>query len=142
MGTRGKTGLLIVHPASTCGSADFSLGPDKAARDRAGLVATIEEWRGPSVIIDNDLDAELTAYESLDIALRSLNEPIRVNACATESGWIPDAFAAIEKTGLRHFIVTGAWHHPGDHSGCIDAITSMMDQRDMQWEIASCAFRI
>lgn len=142
MGTGGNTGLVIVHPASTCGSADFSLGPDRADCDRVRLVATIEGWRGPSVVIDNDLTPELQDYESLDNALRSLDEPMRVNACATESGWVRKAFTAIESTGLRRYMVTGAWHHPEDHSGCIDAITSMMEEEGIQWEITPCAFRI
>jgi len=142
MGTAENTGLVIVHPASACGSADFSLGPDAAASDRARLIGTIERWRGPSVVIDNDLTPELQVYEPLCVALRSLDDPIRVDACATEADWVRKAFTTIEDTGLRRFVMTGAWHHPDDHSGCIDAITSMMDQRDMQWEIAPCAFRI
>ncbi|WP_298843046.1 hypothetical protein [uncultured Salinicola sp.] len=142
MGERGKCVLVVVHPASACGSADFSMGDIEAAEARYALGRTIHQWKGPAVVFDNEFNDELATYGQIGLAISGLEDVRRSHACASDPMWIDIARQAIGATDGDHFLLTGAWHHPDDRSGCIDAISCMLDEDRKTWEIMPCAFRI
>ena len=142
MGGRGKSVLVIVHPGSACGSADFNLGSTEAAEARYALGRTIHNWQGPAVVLNNEFKGELSFYAQIGLALSSLRDPIEVDACASDPRWTEIARSTLTGSAGEHFVLTGAWHHPADRSGCIDAVSGILDEEGLDWEIAPCAFRL
>jgi len=142
MGERGKCVLVVVHPASACGSSDFSMGALEAAEARYALGRTIHQWKGPAIILGNEFNDELATYGQIGLALSALEDARHTQACASDPGWVDIARRALAESGGDHFLLTGAWHHPDDRSGCIDAISGILDDEDKTWEIMPCAFRI
>lgn len=142
MGGRGKEVLVVVHPGSACGSADFSMGLEAAALARYDLGRTIHQWNGDSIIISNEFHAETDTYAQIGLALQGLRDPILIDACASREGWDEEAFQTIRSMPADRFIITGAWHHPDQRSGCVDAIAAKMEEAGMDWEIATCALRL
>lgn len=51
--------LIVVHPGSACGSADFNLGRDLADRQRLNMQEAVEQWTGPVAVIDGLFGDEL-----------------------------------------------------------------------------------
>jgi hypothetical protein len=62
--------LVIVHPGSACGSADFNYGSRSAAdAERNGLIHEWNNWQGGAIVIDGELSDELPDYPELNAAL-------------------------------------------------------------------------
>lgn len=61
--------LVVVHPGSACGSADFNLGLIEGSRVRERLARTILGWTDEIVVVDNDLSDELETYAMLGLAI-------------------------------------------------------------------------
>jgi hypothetical protein len=61
--------LVIVHPGSACGSADFNLGKFEARAARDTLRGAIEDWEGGVIVIDGELSDELEHVPSLARAM-------------------------------------------------------------------------
>ena len=60
--------LVVVHPGSLCGSADFNVGVDAAAKARQALIHEIQRATGAGVIvIDGDLSDELNQEKYADL---------------------------------------------------------------------------
>lgn len=123
--------LVLVHPGSACGSADFNLGYDIAAIARGELVNALDAWRGPVVVIDGALSDELPRYcefhraiaEALD---RAGAEGRRVMACDADGETYLGAPRAIEALRLDPardaIVVTGCWFDPDGPDGCVNAV--------------------
>lgn len=118
------------------------MGHQAAAESRYAMGRTIHGWTGAAIVIGNEFNDELKVYGQIGLALHSLEKPVEVYACATQEGWENKVRVAIISMGGSHFLLTGAWHHPENHSGCIDAISAMMDKEHLSWEIMPCAFRL
>ena len=142
MRKEGKEVLVVIHPGSACGSADFTLGHIEGAEARHALCKTIHGWLGPCIVIDNDLSSELSVYAQIGLAIDSLPEPARIHACSSKKEWLDQAYESLPEGSDKLFLLTGAWHHPEEGSGCIDAIACRMEKEGRQWKILPCALRL
>lgn len=141
-----NTALVVVHPGSACGSADFNLGLEEGAQARHALARTLHDWKGPVVIVDGELSTDLEHYPQIGIAIDNLldqaNESIRIYACATQDGWAENATRAVMDLGYAGAALTGAWHHPEDRSGCIDAMAEQLSAAGLKVEVLPCALTV
>jgi hypothetical protein len=128
--------LVVVHPGSACGSADFNLGSVRAEMARRRLVGELEEWTGPVILLSGDLDDEIEDYPELADALDALRQR------ALEQGFEPIVHQAPDPqqtevmlellreesalAGCREFVVTGAWYDPDDRSGCVNSVIQVI----------------
>lgn len=121
--------LILVHPGSLCGSADYNIGRLNACAARDEIASQLNGWNGRLLVLDGALSDELPSY-------RQLNEAIRqaVARCSTATGFgrrvdadDPDH----SEIAVRHLreariplstevFVTGAWYHPGNDGGCVN----------------------
>ena len=124
--------LVIVHPGSACGSADFNYGSQATAENyRQVLMREWREWRGDVIIIDGALNEELAGYPQLKEALDDLLvRSSSAGAFAVRvSGDDPKQDRAITSVLRRwkrpkdttQFLVTGAWHYAGGE-GCVGSV--------------------
>lgn len=127
--------LILVHPGSACGSADFNLGTLEAQCARQSLVRELDGWRGAIVVMDGDLSDELERYPVLDLAIdQALNRARRAGLLAErhdaqDPGQIECAArlaASLQATARSHqFTVTGAWVEPGN-GGCVGSVVERL----------------
>jgi hypothetical protein len=61
--------LIVVHPGSACGSADFHMGRSLADDCRQLLIKRLDAWQSHVVILDGELSDELTDYPAFNEAL-------------------------------------------------------------------------
>lgn len=130
--------LVVVHPGSLCGSANFNLGRSQAQDVRAGIVEELQSWPGGVVVIDGSLSDELSQYRDLqaaiDDALKRAKSAGAVSVRLMGSDdqdfdqveAIRQVVAEIGDVSSFEFDVTGAWYHPEDESGCIGAVTEAL----------------
>jgi hypothetical protein len=124
--------LVIVHPGSACGSANFNLGKSEAQAARDTLRSAIEDWEGGVIIIDGDLSDELDFFPSIQKALAlSLERAAKAGLTSRRvTGNDPE-----QSDRIREFVeqggpaskaieyhVSGAWYHPEDGSGCVGSV--------------------
>lgn len=67
--TTRKRLLVIVHPGSACGSAEFNLGRYNAQAARRFLAQDIASWQGSVLVIDSALSDELPQQPELNNAI-------------------------------------------------------------------------
>lgn len=134
---RPKRILVVVHPDSACGSADFNLGNDEAATDRAKLIADLNGWRGGVIILYGGLRDELSlrAYKPLQTALVSVldrakaSQQIAISRIAIDPAQRKVMQQIIPKLALdpkTRFFLTGAWFHIDDSSGCVGDVLDVL----------------
>ncbi len=128
--------LIVVHPGSACGSADFNLGRLDARAARESLVDELNGWSGPLVVIDGALSDELASYPALNSAI------VGAYTRAQQGGYLSlrlqgddpeqvdrtrDLLAVLPDGGKGHeFVVTGAWYHPSDGGGCVGSVVEVL----------------
>lgn len=118
--------LVVVHPGSACGSADFNLGSQQAGEDRSFLAQDIAAWRDEVLVIDGNLSDELPKYPNLNNALVGKN---RIFACAEETDNWPRVVAKAlhsfdRETSIQ---ITGAWFSTND-SGCVNTVYGVAER--------------
>ncbi len=113
--------LVVVHPGSACGSADFNLGKSVGQAARDYLASDIASWNGPILIIDGELSDELPNYPQLNTAINhalayaKTNRMISTRIYGDDSASMHQAHAARQfiKQNLNpaewHIELTGAW---------------------------------
>jgi hypothetical protein len=133
--------LILVHPGSCCGSANFSIGKS-ADSLRAALAARLSAWRGSLLVIGGDLSDELPQFPELEGAVNeALLESSRAGHFADEvrgqdgsrhdQRYQARKFAREQfpdKAAVR-FLVTGAWHYPdldGGNGGCAGSVVAAL----------------
>lgn len=122
--------LVVVHPGSLCGSADFNVGVDAAAKARQALIQEIQLATGAGVIVlDGDLSDELNLrqYADLDGAITRGLERAQNQGLISSRVWgdDPDQVDRIREAvesmapadRVREFLVTGAWYYEPDPGG-------------------------
>jgi len=133
--------LVVVHPGSALGSADFNLGVLEARAARDTLKAEFEAWTGPVVVIHGELSNDLPCYPGLKHALDTMvdrssqagHPAEQVQGC-DESDY--NQQAAITDWVAQHawnpedttFEVTGAWYHPEDGTGCVGSVIERLTE--------------
>ena len=125
--------LIVVHPGSACGSADFNLGRSGAQGERSYLANDIAQWRDGVIVVDGALSDELPRYGELNQAIVGVLDranqkgllSIRVFACDDET---PDWTNVVGTKVLEHIPrdasleLTGAWYFQDDSAGCVNAV--------------------
>jgi hypothetical protein len=135
--------LVVVHPGSACGSATFNLGGDLARSMRDRLVAALDTWSGPVLVLDGELSDELAHYPNLDEALAGALKraahaghlALRVEADDPSHVDIGDHHLASWCAEIGHrpqdvgIVLTGAWYHDDSTAGCVNALALRLSTR-------------
>lgn len=119
--------LIVVHPGSMCGSADFNFGDKEASLAREAVMVDLITHVGDVIVLDGNLSDELTHFEDLNFAInyavRSANEygiGKRLRAEDPEHSSICIKYLTQLKYPLNAKVkVTGAWYYPSENSGCV-----------------------
>lgn len=132
-----KSFLVIVHPGSACGSADFNIGKTSARAYREHMEGEIDARTQPVLVIDGELSAELKdeSYSDLGRSITSAVRRARRGGMIGQRIWGCDNVPPnhhetvpewIKKSGLNpaewYIELTGAWYDPSDESGCVNAV--------------------
>lgn len=141
--------LIIVHPGSACGSANFNIGRTEANLAREALVMDMKSHEGPVVVVDGELSDELKHYPNLDKALREVIE-VQENTgflCSrivaddnTEGDWPEDVAQHVASRFKPQKVnITGAWYYPDDSGGCVNAVYDALNAKGYLCEILESA---
>ncbi len=136
-----RTLLIVVHPGSCCGSADFNCGDSAAEAAREILAGDLDDWAGALAVIDGDLSSELRLrkYRGLGAALEGALEraaaagqpAIRIRGGdEDEFDQVAAALSLAESLGLASGAwkveVTGAWYDPAGSEGCVNSVVEAL----------------
>lgn len=114
-----QTVLVIVHPHSLFGSADFNIGPEQASIARKAVFSRIRRHRGPRVLIyDTDMQD--------DVDLSKLMNGVDKTYIGdnNEDGLDTAASQIMKEWPGQRFLVTGAWGD--DDDGCAKHIADAL----------------
>ncbi len=152
-----RTLLIVVHPGSCCGSADFNLGTDVAEDARATLADDLDAWDGAVAVIDGDLSSELRqrAYRSFGSALEGALEraasaglpAIRIRGGDDEEfDQVAAALSLAATLGLTEGAwtvdVTGAWYDPSGSDGCVNSVVEALENVGVPTAVRSSAAKL
>lgn len=121
--------LILVHPGSLCGSANFNLGRKIASWIRDEVAEDLIAWKADLLVLDGFLSDEIPSYRRLDQALRAALEDtsggqhrLRLKAEDPEHAAIAVNFLRRAGYPLETTIsLTGAWFDENDEEGCVNA---------------------
>ena len=134
----GTNILVVVHPGSACGSADFNYASAAVGEARrAALEKEWRSWKGGIVVLDGILSDELPKYSALNHALeeallRAKNDDLLSLRLHDGDGEPARELQAL-LAGLylppeaTRFIVTGAWLYP-PCQGCVGSVYRTLRQ--------------
>lgn len=125
--------LVLVHPGSACGSANFNLGRTEGREAREGLITAIEAWQGGFLVIDSEFSDELEEYPGFDRAIKLALQAAKNRNQISQRvvGDDPDQVQRItefvatmsdQDKDQTSFTVTGAWFDPSDGEGCVGSV--------------------
>jgi hypothetical protein len=151
--------LVIVHPGSACGSADFNLGRASGHAIRQCMVAEIEAWCGDMCVIDGRLSSELAKrqYFALGSAIRRALSRNRAAGFMTgrrfgcdsmmgDGNQIAAARRLIRDRKLRPgavgIVLSGAWFNPSDRDGCVNDVRRVFVRAGFEVRISEGAARM
>jgi hypothetical protein len=143
--------LVVVHPGSACGSADFNYGSREIAEScRQRLIEEWDNWAGGAIVLDGALTDELPNYVELSRALQDLltraeasnSIALRLEAPDPEQeGILEAALQEIQPSKhLTAFVVTGAWLYPG-HLGCVGGVYRALQSKGYRAILSPAALR-
>ncbi len=148
--------LIVVHPGSACGSADFNLGRQEARAEREYLASDIMNWDGGVLIVDGELSDELPQYSELDGAIKSAltkakNRGLiseRIYACdntgsPTHGGnWCAAVAASVAHLPRDIKVeITGIWYFENDEAGCVNAVYDTLSALGFSPQVRDSAIR-
>lgn len=135
--------LVVVHPGSACGSADFNLGLIPASQYRDRMARTIHDWDGEIVVVDGVQSSEIPVYAQISLALENAKERVsgfrRIEACWSDDDWQNRVYEEMGDGAGRKALVTGAWYHREDDGGCVNAVLEVLGRRGYEPEVSPCA---
>lgn len=122
--------LVLVHPGSACGSANYNLGREAADLARIEMTDMLNAWDGDIIVLDGDLSDELPRFPVFADAIRSAVRRARRAGCVAirEVANDPEQVDAIKRIASMHdltrssVVVSGAWYDPTDESGCVNSV--------------------
>lgn len=141
--------LVVVHPGSACGSANYSLGRADASATRQELQALLDHWTGGVVIVDGNTSDEVENYllgnainRALAHARSNCAMAERIFACDDEIDHWPELVVAHLNSLPRSTNVTlaGAWYTPNPSikdndptvsRGCVNALYAELAKSGM-----------
>lgn len=127
--------LVVVHPGSACGSANYNIGFDAANAARIEMTTLLNEWNGGIIVLDGEFSDELPRFPMFANAIRSaVRRARRAGELAVrEMADDPDQVGTIKAIAATHdltrsrVLVTGAWYDPSDESGCVNSVIRALD---------------
>lgn len=136
--------LVLVHPGSACGSANYHLGRQVASACRAEMTSLLDSWCGGVIVLDGDLSDELPDYPIFRAAIENALHRARCRGCASIRAIAQDPDQVrvvgdlVENLAMidAEFVVTGAWYDPTDESGCVNSVVCELKRRDLKTEVA------
>lgn len=142
--------LVVVHPGSLCGSANFTLGKTEARAVRDAVAGDLDGWQGSVLVLDGALSDELPDYpvflSRLEAAVGRGQEAgfgLRVEADDPIHGEV--AVRTLREQGVpldAEICLTGAWYEPDGSSGCVtwarDCLVSAGFSRVSVLDSAAC----
>ncbi len=146
--------LVLVHPGSACGSADFHHGRSYASAEREALADRLRGWQYDLVVVDSDLSDEIRRYPVLMSAIESAlaraastGHGARLLACDDQEDydgcdWVSQVRDHVLALGTVNAIVTGAWHHVDDDHGCVNAVYDVLTREGLKVDIDDSALPI
>lgn len=144
--------LVVVHPGSACGSANFNIGQFEARAARDALADELIHWDGGIVVIDGELSDELPDYAHLADAIdRALERAAAADQMSVRlAGDDPDQVEVIEEVAVTarwkrrsvECTVTGAWFHPEDGGGCVGSVHARLRSLGIRSEVSECAVQL
>lgn len=136
-----RTLLIVVHPGSCCGSADFNCGDEAAEAARNILAEDLDGWTGALAVIDGELSSDLRQrrYRGLGSAMERALEraagagvpTIRIQGDhEDEFNQVSAALSLSDSLGLASGAwkveVTGAWYDPTGDEGCVNSVVEAL----------------
>lgn len=135
--------LVIVHPDSACGSADFNLGRDNAEYQRVEMQCLIQSWEGHVMVMEGGMADELSGFrgswqrlgEAIDQALEGAKARGHIASRITAADGsdypqqvaIHDLVKNFELTPENaEFTLTGAWIED-DGGGCVNSVKDELE---------------
>jgi hypothetical protein len=144
-----KVILVLVHPGSACGSADFNLGKAEGRAARDMLCSEMDSWNGDLIVIDGALSDELDHYPVLDASIKSAldrakkADVISIRAYGDDPDQVDVIKALVPQLGARgiqaQYVVTGAWYHPEDGSGCVGSVIEALAEIGCEAKVSESA---
>ena len=142
--------MVLVHPGSACGSLDFHHGGQMANEERRILAQRLRTWNGPLIVVDSDLSDEIAARPDLHDAIEGAldrgraqgHHVARVPCMDEDEDWVRPSADAVLLSGVTSAIVTGAWYHPEDDGGCVNAVYDELRSRGMAVDVDDSAISI
>lgn len=126
--------LILVHPGSACGSANFNIGKSAAQAARSRLIDELDHNLCGLLVIDGDLSDELVDYPALNDAILDAlksaeeGEELSQRIFATDPDQVEGVRNFVEGLGEAakgiDFTVSGAWYHPEDGQGCVGSVVN------------------
>jgi len=136
-----KEVLILVHPGSACGSANFNLGKTSAASGRDGLILDLELSAGHVFVIDGEFSDEIENYEKFCAAINDALKRAHDRGDFAERimgddnddfNQVAAAQTLIKRHGLsttkHHVLLTGAWFDPDGKHGCVNSVYEVFSQ--------------
>ena len=142
--------LIIVHPGSCMGSADFNLGRQYASVLRRDLTHDVARWPAntPVGVIDGSLSDELAGTplgQAIEDLVARSAPGVRIRGCDSETFDQRQAARALaDKLGLLSgstVHLTGAWsnsEHP--HGGCLGSVRRILEELGCRVIVRDSAF--
>lgn len=150
--------LVLVHPGSACGSADFNLGREIAEFDRETLAHTLDLWNGGIVVIDGSLSDELprSSYRRLGLAIENCLERAAASGLISHREWGCDDVAPHQSDAARtvvsrfhllpistHIVATGCWYDDSDDdAGCVNDVADVLSALGFDVKIDESVLRL
>jgi hypothetical protein len=141
--------LVLVHPGSACGSADFNIGHIEARAARDGLCFELDAWAGGILVIDGGFSDELPEYPTLNAAIEgALERSLKAGLVSQRvMGDDPEqSDRAREFIGLLGadaqaytFCITGTWYMPDDGGGCVGSVLEVFQAAGLTAEVSDHA---
>jgi len=143
--------LVLVHPGSACGSADFNIGFKLAQEGRDAICQDLESWTGDILVVDGFLSDELDRYPRLFHAIHGAFGRAacaqRVFACDSVGRHFSEKLPGIIETSAWSdptrfgFVLTGAWYDPENRWGCVNGVVDLLNCRGFDTQVLDSAMQ-
>lgn len=149
--------LVLVHPGSACGSADFSLGRYIADGERDFLAYTLDRWNDGIIVIDGSLSDELSScgYRRLGTAIEDCLKRAGANGFIAHREWGCDDVAPHQSDAARavisrfslspettRIVATGCWYDDTDeNTGCVNDVADVFSSLGFNVAVDDSAIR-
>jgi hypothetical protein len=134
------TVLILVHPGSACGSANYNLGSQLGSAYREQLAGDLSRWTGDMLVIDGGLSEELKEpdFQNLGQAIKEALGRCRSAGFRTRRSWGCDNTPPHQADRIRSWTedgtldpakmrvsLTGAWYNE-DGGGCVGDVETAL----------------